>query len=88
MAEVRLYTTTWCGYCVLLKRYLNYHGIAYDEIDIEADEAVAERLERWTGGYRTVPTVQIGDAILVNPKGKEVAEELERFQAGVGQPQA
>jgi glutaredoxin len=61
---------------VLLKRYLDYRDIAYQEINVDLDHAAAERLERWTGGYRTVPTVRIGDRVLINPKGPEVEEAL------------
>ncbi len=73
---LRLYTTTRCGYCVLLKRYLDYRSIPYDEVDIDHDHAAAARLERWTGGYRIVPTAVIGDRVLVNPKGSEVEGAL------------
>jgi mycoredoxin len=71
-----MYTTSRCGYCVLLKRYLDFRGIVYQEVNIEDDPALQRQLEEWTGGYRTVPTVQIGEQVLVNPRGPEVEAAL------------
>ena len=65
-----------CGFCALLKRYLDYRAIPYREVNVDRDDAAAEQLERWTGGYRTVPTVRIGERVLVNPKGPEVEAAL------------
>ena len=41
-AAVTMYTTTWCGYCVRLKKLMQREGIAFAEVDIEADERAAE----------------------------------------------
>ncbi len=40
-AELTMYTTSWCGYCVRLKKVLKAEGIAFAEVDIEADPAAA-----------------------------------------------
>ena len=69
--------TARCGFCALLKRYLAHRGIPFTEVDIDRDPAAAAQLERWTGGYRTVPTVLIGGRVLVNPRGPEVLAALE-----------
>jgi len=71
-----MYTTNHCGYCVLLKRYLDFRGITYQEVNVEDEPALQRQLEQWTGGYQTVPTVQIGELILVNPRGPEVEAAL------------
>ena len=71
-----LYVTARCGFCALLKRYLDYRAIPYREVNVDLDEAAAEQLERWTGGYRTVPTVRIGERVLLNPRGPEVEAAL------------
>jgi len=73
---VRLYTTARCGYCLLLKRFLDYRHVAYDEIDVDRDPQAAAQLEAWTGGYRTVPTVELGGRVLVNPRGPDVLAAL------------
>jgi mycoredoxin len=75
--RLTLYTTTWCGYCVRLKRDLARAGIDYDEIDVEADPAAAALVEYINGGYRTVPTALFPDGeAMTNPSAREVAAHL------------
>ena len=59
MAEIRMYTTPWCGDCRNAKRFLDERGIAYEEIDIEREEGAAERVMQLNGGKRKVPTFEI-----------------------------
>ncbi len=73
---VTMYTTTWCGYCKNTKRYLDRKGVSYQEIDIEEHPEYAERIEQATGGYRTVPTLEIDGRIMVNPSPRELDEVL------------
>ncbi|MDQ3878285.1 MAG: glutaredoxin family protein [Actinomycetota bacterium] len=75
--QVTIYSTSWCGYCRRLKRQLDDVGVPYSEIDIEDREDLARRIEQVTGGYRTVPTVAIGDRMLVNPSVDEVREAVQ-----------
>jgi glutaredoxin len=53
-------------------------GIPFHEVDIEVDEHehFAERIERKTGGFRTVPTLEVRDRLLVNPTIREVEAAL------------
>ncbi len=72
---VTLYTTTWCGYCVRLKRQLDDAGIGYREVDVEADPRAAQFVMGVNGGNRTVPTVVLpGGRALTNPSLKELRE--------------
>ncbi len=77
MPPVTIYSTTWCGHCRRLKRQLDDAGIAYEEIDVDVHEQYAERIVAATGGYRTVPTLQVGERLLVNPTVPEVWAALE-----------
>jgi glutaredoxin 3 len=59
MAEVLVYTTQVCGYCVAAKELLRRKGVAFREIDVTGDDAK----RRWlveTTGQRTVPQIFIG----------------------------
>jgi mycoredoxin len=72
-----MYSTTWCGYCVRLKRMLDSEGIVYAEVNIEEDAAAAEFVMRVNGGNRTVPTVVLPDgAALTNPSIDQVKAAL------------
>lgn len=60
MAQVTIYTTKICPYCVRAKQLLERKGVAYQEISAE-DEAVREAMIIKAGGRRTVPQIFIGD---------------------------
>lgn len=60
---IKMYTTSWCGDCRVTKRVLEQRGLAYEEIDIEQDEAAAQHVMSVNGGRRSVPTLEFnGDA--------------------------
>ena len=72
-----MYSTTWCGYCMRLKRMLDREGIAYDEVNIEQDEGAADFVMSVNGGNRTVPTVVFPDGTaLTNPSIDQVKATL------------
>jgi mycoredoxin len=78
MKPVTMYSTTWCGYCRRLKRQFEDAGIAYEEIDVDEPEHrhLGDRIIEASGGYRVVPTVKVGDSLLVNPSLREVEAAL------------
>ncbi len=77
MADVTMYTTTWCGYCVRLKRQLQSAGISFDEVNIENVPDAAELVERVSGGNQTVPTLVFADGTaMTNPSVRQVTEHL------------
>jgi mycoredoxin len=72
-----MYTTTWCGHCVRLKRGLKAAGIGFDEVNIEEDAASAELVMDVNGGNKTVPTVVFADGTaLTNPALDQVRARL------------
>jgi mycoredoxin len=74
---VTMYSTTWCGYCMRLKRMMDREGIAYTEVNIEEDPDAAELVMRVNGGNRTVPTLVFPDgAALTNPSIDQVKAAL------------
>ena len=75
--DLVMYTTTWCGYCVRLKRFMDREGIAYREVNIEDDAEAAEFVMGVNGGNRTVPTLRVPSGVaLTNPSPAEVLAEL------------
>ncbi|MGE3538917.1 MAG: glutaredoxin family protein [Candidatus Tectimicrobiota bacterium] len=75
-ASVTLYSTSWCVYCRVAKKFLQDYQVPYTEIDIEADEEAALRVERWNGGNRTVPTIDIDGTVLTNPSPTQLRQVL------------
>ncbi|MFK7990736.1 MAG: glutaredoxin 3 [Sandaracinaceae bacterium] len=60
MSAVRIYTTSYCGFCYAAKRLLHGKGIAFEEIDVTGDTERRQWLEDATGQH-TVPQVFIGE---------------------------
>jgi mycoredoxin len=52
--KVILYSAEWCRECREAKRFLQAHGIAFTEIDIESTPGASEELVR-NVGKRAIP---------------------------------
>ena len=75
--QLTMYTTSWCGFCNRLKTALKAEGIAWDEIDIEADPSAADFVGSVNNGNHVVPTVKFADgSTLTNPNIKQVKAKL------------
>nr|WP_111895098.1 glutaredoxin 3 [Acinetobacter sp. MB5] len=64
MAEVVIYSTTVCPYCVRAKQLLTRKGVAFKEINLsnEAPEVRIELMQRTN--HRTVPQIFINDQFI------------------------
>jgi glutaredoxin 3 len=63
MPTVKVYSKSSCPYCVRAKALLDRKGIAYEEIDVEHDDALRIWLVE-ASGQRTVPQIFVGDRSL------------------------
>ncbi|MBV7281362.1 MULTISPECIES: mycoredoxin [unclassified Corynebacterium] len=80
MANVTLYTTSWCPFCQRLKKALNRTETPFDEIDVEQDSEAAAWVESVNDGNRVVPTVKYSDgSTATNPAASEVRAKLEEL---------
>ena len=76
-APVTMYTTSWCGYCVRLKKLMQREGIEWAEVNIETDDGAADLVMKANGGNRTVPTLIFADGTaLTNPSIDQVKDQL------------
>lgn len=74
---VTMYSTTWCGYCRVLKKALDREGIGYTEVNIEHHPDAADFVMSVNGGNQTVPTVLFPDgSAATNPTLAEVKTRL------------
>ncbi len=60
MAEVTIYSTPVCPYCVRAKNLLKGKDQAYTEVDVSDDDERAKMIDR-AAGKRTVPQIFIGE---------------------------
>ena len=59
MADIEIYTTKVCPYCVRAKNLLNAKDADLKEIDLTNDDAGREALLKRSNGMRTVPQIFI-----------------------------
>ena len=60
--QIKIYSTTTCPYCKMLKDYLKEKGIPYEEKLVDQDEAAKDEMVEDSGGFMGVPfTVIIKD---------------------------
>jgi glutaredoxin 3 len=84
MADVVVYSTTSCGYCVRAKALLGKLGIKFEEVDVSNDAEKRQWLVSTTG-RRTVPQIFIkGESIggfdelaALNASGKLISMSAE-----------
>ena len=62
MANVTIYTTKVCPYCVRAKQLLKGKGVEFSEVDISSDPELRMQVMEKSGGRRTVPQIFINDA--------------------------
>ncbi|MDR3737068.1 MAG: glutaredoxin family protein [Acidobacteriaceae bacterium] len=56
--NVTMYTAPWCRDCRAAKQFLDTHGIAYEEIDVDANPAASDEVLRHVG-KRAIPQLVI-----------------------------
>jgi mycoredoxin len=56
--NVQVYTAAWCRECRAAKQFLDFHGIAYTEINVDLDAAASNELIRRVG-KRAIPQLVI-----------------------------
>jgi mycoredoxin len=56
--NVQVYTTAWCRDCRAAKQFLDANGIAYTEVNVDADPAASAEVLRRVG-KRAVPQLVI-----------------------------
>lgn len=74
--KLAVYTADWCPDCLRLKQWLKDAGIEPAFVDIEADPAAAERLERETG-KRAIPFILVNGIKWVRGYHKELPRRLD-----------
>ncbi len=63
MAEVIIYSSNTCPYCVSAKEYLDEKGVEYTEKNINEDASA--RKELMAKGHMGVPVIIVGDEEIV-----------------------
>lgn len=59
MAEIVMYSTSWCGDCRRAKQFLNERGVKYREINVDEDPDAEDLILKVNDGRRKVPTFEV-----------------------------
>lgn len=78
-AKVIVYSTTWCGFCHQAKKYFDSINVAYEDIDVEKDQAAAEDMVK-KSGQMGVPVITIGDEVIVGFNKPKIDDLLKNAQ--------
>ena len=60
MADVKMYTTRLCPYCMRARMLLESKGVAFTDIAVDADPELRREMMQLSGRH-TVPQIWIGD---------------------------
>ena len=59
-AEIIIYLTQYCPYCVRAKSLLNSKNVSYQEIDVGAQPELRKEMIQKSNGVTSVPQIFIG----------------------------
>lgn len=59
MAKVEIYSTMFCPYCARARSLLQRKGVAYTEVDVDAEPQRRDEMVKRAGGRYTVPQIFI-----------------------------
>ncbi|MBN2372582.1 glutathione S-transferase N-terminal domain-containing protein [bacterium] len=75
MKTVKVYSTSTCPYCHMLKDFLKERNIPFEDVDVGADrESAQEMMDK--SGQIGVPVIDIEGKIIVGFNKEEIIKEL------------
>jgi len=75
MESVKVYSTSSCPYCKMLKLFLDENNVPYDDFDVGMDrEKLKEMVEK--SGQMGVPVIDIDGKIIVGFDKDAIRQEL------------
>lgn len=59
MAEIIIYSSNYCPFCIRAKQLLDSKGLSYREIGVDGQPGVRAEMTRLAGGRTSVPQIWI-----------------------------
>ena len=75
MKKVTIYSTPSCHFCHMAKEFFTEKGVAYEDINVAADQDKRAEMIDMTG-QMGVPVIRIGDDVVIGFNKPKVAELL------------
>ena len=76
MRQVELYTTHTWTYCLRVKEFLSEKNVDYVEYNVQDDMAARRRMVE-ISRHTTVPTIVVGDEVIVGFDAKRLDQLLQ-----------
>ena len=73
--EIKIYTTPFCPYCELAKKFFKEHNLEYQEINVADDDKAREELIAKTKQY-AVPIIEIDNNLIIGFNKRALKEIL------------
>jgi len=73
--NVKVYSTSTCPYCVMVKEYLKSNSVAFTDIDVSLDEKAANEMVQ-RSGQMGVPVMDIDGTIIIGFDRSKIAKAL------------
>ena len=64
MQKLKIYTSSICGYCIAAKELLKELDISFDEINIDGEPLLKEKMIEESKGRKTVPQIFFGNRLI------------------------
>jgi glutaredoxin 3 len=88
VAQIEMYTTHVCPYCVAAKNLLKSKGLAWNEIFVDTDPARREQMLERSQGRRSVPQIFVNghhvggyDDLVASDRSGQLARLLDESPA-------
>jgi glutaredoxin len=78
--KIRLFIKPWCGWCHKATRWLDAHGVEYEEIDVMASDAAWDEMVRLSG-QDLAPVIEVDGQVLADFGPEELAEFWQKLEA-------
>lgn len=59
-AQIKIYSSNWCPFCIQAKRLLDSKGVRYEEIIVDGNPSLRAQMMEESGRH-TVPQIWIND---------------------------
>lgn len=73
--NIKVYSTPTCPWCIRTKQFLNENNIAFENIDLSANQAAAEEMVQ-KSGQMGVPVLDIEGEIIVGFDKEKIKKAL------------
>ena len=75
--QITIYSADHCGDCRRSKQLMDELNVAYTIIDVEADQAAADKVKEINGGKQSIPVIVFADGThLTEPSDNDLKAKL------------